>query len=903
MSLGNNSGGGRPRDDNCYFCGKPGHQKRNCAQQKIENFLNNPDPPSVVEARRFFKQMTNWKQGDGSSIIFLLWTDGNRNKFFDTLRFALSEKMVGSHVLPLLHRLGQDDAMQGMRTQAIELMGNLFSKIPFFVDALALELEKTARKPAAQDEATPLQEDFFLCSPLVQTTAYGRLNAQEVIKTVCWALTNMVIGNREARQSARIKQLAESLCKEKALSNVVAAPLACLRALIHGDRVLASIALAEGGISVDEMAGDRHDNDVLNFKDIQTQPTTAELLCNQEPYLPKPLSEATQTILREHIPAEVRAAASDSSQQSQYLEAYLALLKLDRQYRLLREDYIGPMREILQETRHPSKLPTYQASLVAVQASGLVFETPLPKRHRAFKAATNTNNIKYAEEWKILGSRTLPKDSTIALFEGQKLLRIGTVSEYTQLLRLPTESGDIHPVIRVCVDFVFSLEARASATKGNSSLSSDQTLALQHPDSFTSDQLKALHVQLSPSEASVEGRLEGQVAVSDLLRSLNSDSEFTLVQIGSGGFAVTPVLDRLRRIERIPLAAELLMNQPSQGRPAYLQGLDVEKEICEIQKKHSFEFDAEQLEAVRLALTNRVSLTQGPPGTGKTFIGAKIAEILLSNNQKTPKKTPDSGHDAFLKRLKATIEENGLMTDLFKKTFSKTQPDAAPRPTCRLLVVCETNHALDDFLLDLTSLGFGKGIVRIGGRSKVPELASCNIFNSQASFTQTQRKTHYQLQKSIRECDQKLLEIQWRLKQPCSWEDIKNHLLQTNHDALHFLETMTADEEGFNMVGPGGHKLRQDFLFEKWFNGHPLTATLKSHLNSKQAGACKTNPWDLDGPARKSLYRLWTDEIHRDRRRQCVNLLYKYKELREMSDANRSKSRRKALEAVRFNHC
>ena len=40
--------------------------------------------------------------------------------------------------------------------------------------------------------------------------------------------------------------------------------------------------------------------------------------------------------------------------------------------------------------------------------------------------------------------------------------------------------------------------------------------------------------------------------------------------------------------------------------------------------------DSSQLEAIQLALTNRLSIIQGPPGTGKTFIGLKLVEILLA---------------------------------------------------------------------------------------------------------------------------------------------------------------------------------------------------------------------------------------------------------------------------------
>lgn len=62
--------------------------------------------------------------------------------------------------------------------------------------------------------------------------------------------------------------------------------------------------------------------------------------------------------------------------------------------------------------------------------------------------------------------------------------------------------------------------------------------------------------------------------------------------------------------------------------------------------------NAAQYEAVRSALCLELCIVQGPPGTGKTFVGLKLVEMILHN------------------RL-----------------------TSAP-----ILVVCYTNHALDQFL-------------------------------------------------------------------------------------------------------------------------------------------------------------------------------------------------------------
>ncbi|XP_053309484.1 NFX1-type zinc finger-containing protein 1 [Spea bombifrons] len=92
--------------------------------------------------------------------------------------------------------------------------------------------------------------------------------------------------------------------------------------------------------------------------------------------------------------------------------------------------------------------------------------------------------------------------------------------------------------------------------------------------------------------------------------------------------------------------------------------------------KEDLGFDESQMEALRLALTKELAIIQGPPGTGKTYVGLKIAQALLTNS------------------------------DVW-------QIDGRENP---VLVVCYTNHALDQFLEGIHRF-LGKGIVRVGGRS------------------------------------------------------------------------------------------------------------------------------------------------------------------------------------------
>ena len=94
--------------------------------------------------------------------------------------------------------------------------------------------------------------------------------------------------------------------------------------------------------------------------------------------------------------------------------------------------------------------------------------------------------------------------------------------------------------------------------------------------------------------------------------------------------------------------------------------------------------DTSQYEALKMALTQEISVIQGPPGTGKTFIGLKLIEVLLHNRHVWDRQ--------------------------------KTAP---------IFVVCYTNHALDQFLEGILDTTLNPKIIRIGGRCKSDRLANC----------------------------------------------------------------------------------------------------------------------------------------------------------------------------------
>ncbi|XP_046965728.1 NFX1-type zinc finger-containing protein 1-like [Vanessa cardui] len=123
-------------------------------------------------------------------------------------------------------------------------------------------------------------------------------------------------------------------------------------------------------------------------------------------------------------------------------------------------------------------------------------------------------------------------------------------------------------------------------------------------------------------------------------------------------------------------------------------------------------FNQSQYEAYKTALTREFALIQGPPGTGKTFLGIKIAQTLLTNINK---------------------------------------------PGCVLLLVCFTNHALDQFLEGLIPVT--DSIVRIGGQSRNEALQQFNLSQLRNKSRNGLSNAHRLFRKQKNELESNILEL------------------------------------------------------------------------------------------------------------------------------------------------
>eukprot|EP00795_Rhopilema_esculentum_P011908 gene11908-2474_t len=106
-----------------------------------------------------------------------------------------------------------------------------------------------------------------------------------------------------------------------------------------------------------------------------------------------------------------------------------------------------------------------------------------------------------------------------------------------------------------------------------------------------------------------------------------------------------------------------------------------------------------QLKAFQKALSREFTIIQGPPGTGKTFVGLKIVQALLMN-----------------------------------------QPIWEGNGRANILIVCYTNHALDQYIEGIIKMGY-HDIIRVGGRSQSESVQQFSLRNKKKCIDNSSIKT------------------------------------------------------------------------------------------------------------------------------------------------------------------
>ncbi|XP_062400969.1 NFX1-type zinc finger-containing protein 1 [Sardina pilchardus] len=244
------------------------------------------------------------------------------------------------------------------------------------------------------------------------------------------------------------------------------------------------------------------------------------------------------------------------------------------------------------------------------------------------------------------------------------------------------------------------------------------------------------------TDRKVEALQQGQVLLSfcrhsrpALARVRPSDS-FLMVETEAYFEAYRYVLEGLQeqQVEDLPFQRYIVECNPDIHPPAYLLAEPRQYDLSNIlaegfkgsvrpfnplkadawPSEEQLGLDESQIRALKLALTKELAIIQGPPGTGKTHVGLKIAHALLDNHLAWGYGSP-------------------------------------------MLVVCYTNHALDQFLEGIHKF-LEKGIVRVGGRSNSEVLKPFALReltrSSRRELPHHLRRAKFEIHKELEEAEQ-----------------------------------------------------------------------------------------------------------------------------------------------------
>ena len=560
--------------------------------------------------------------------------------------------------------------------------------------------------------------------------------------------------------------------------------------------------------------GPRHDNDHADIFDIKILPTTEEIQSSRVEYLPS--SDPT----KHHLPG-------------------LAGL-LDRQFRLLREDTVGQLRDAVQiefqrlnqptDAQPLPKRPSNGARTIVSQNVALLrLEFDRRKGLQIVAEfdqppALARKGAKEREEW-WKNSKQLQADAFVCLVSST-----GRVIFFSVCDPAPTppkikdgEEPDARTArYRRAFDEQPSLFKHADQAAVMLSLIEDKSEEITWINSHLG---KARKLQQSLIEfpgillASFQPTLQ---ALQNMSRTLDLPfSQFIAPDVQYAGDVETPAPHYSRRpgfafdLETLTGGEQLRLTP---GQPFDDTTL---REKCTLD-------DAQRLSTLN-ALQSSVALIQGPPGTGKSYTGVAIIKALLKNR------------------------------------------DAAELGP--IVCVCYTNHALDQLLEHLVKDGVEQ-LIRLGSRSKSELLQDLNLrhISKQIRPTKAEGYEKHLLYEQLDIDLDEIEELMPRLRDPAHWTNIREYLEKYHDDHYEQLFGRGVDEYGFQEV-----KGRKYNALNSWIKGAPKRITSTRPVSELVA----VNLNSMSGSERSALHRYWVQQSMIELNRRFLHVVDSYRHTRD----------------------
>ncbi|RPA78403.1 hypothetical protein BJ508DRAFT_228237 [Ascobolus immersus RN42] len=234
--------------------------------------------------------------------------------------------------------------------------------------------------------------------------------------------------------------------------------------------------------------------------------------------------------------------------------------------------------------------------------------------------------------------------------------------------------------------------------------------------------------------------------------------------------------------------------------------------------------DEGQSVALLAALQRELALIQGPPGTGKSYVGIQIAKILWAN---------------------------------------KRQTGIGP-----ILCVCYTNHALDQFLEELLDAGIPK-IVRLGSRSKSERIQEeCLNLRSLAKMveaTRSEKQVMWQVKSSLEEIEEEMREICMKANDLHKEATLKDYLFRRYRDLHDVFYEPETDQDGWtkarNKKDPKYRYPITTWAHSEHTGGFRFKSEVTGDFLSKKLGP---KIFQVCGEYRKLMYNSWISDMQED---------------------------------------
>ncbi|KAK1144124.1 hypothetical protein N8T08_005786 [Aspergillus melleus] len=331
---------------------------------------------------------------------------------------------------------------------------------------------------------------------------------------------------------------------------------------------------------------------------------------------------------------------------------------------------------------------------------------------------------------------------------------------------------------------------------------------------------------LCQSPPMISLRILGDEALSKTLLHFQLYSDLSFLLVDAPVFAYEPILRCLQEKMDLSLTKELLEYKTGDAVPVsevvpssvvqsiQERGVDAGNIQGLLKTPKPVNLDSAQLESLLSGLKQKVSLIQGPPGTGKSFVGALLAKAFRS--------------------------------------YSKES----------ILVMCYTNHALDQFLEDLLDIGIDPSdIVRLGSKSTT-RTWPLKLSEQHSTYRRTQSSWNV-----INHLDQKVAEIKtflgdsfkaYQEASPATRDVLE--FLEFEHPAFYHAFCPPPADAGMVTVGKRGKRITQDSLYKRWISGgaHGLKST--KHLDEESMLV-----WAMDMSTRQSHLEEWKKMLVNER--------------------------------------